>query len=259
MYYLGCDIGTGYTKGVLIDEEGKIVCSRIIPTNADPRNSSKSIIDSLLKDAAIKEDQIKGCGTTGWGRSYFPLKHKELSIINCIAKGASFVRPSCRTVIDIGAQHSLVILIDENGNPVEFRQNDKCAAGCGRFIEVISEALQVPLEKISDFALSAKEKVNITSQCAVFAESEVITYVNDGRPVDAILAGIIDSIGKSLSSIAKRLLLQDEILVSGGMAKNRALVGAVEKNLEKKLYIAEPDPQLIPAIGAALFVKEGRR
>lgn len=254
--YIGCDIGTGYTKGVLIDEAGKIRASLIIPTKADPRNASKTIIEELLNKASLSEDNIKGCGSTGWGRAYVPLKHKELSLINCIARGANFIHPSCRTVMDVGAQHSMVILVDEKGQVLEFRQNDRCAAGSGRFIEVISEALRVPLEDVSSLVMNAKEKVNVTSQCAVFAESEVIAHVNDGKPVDAILAGIIDALGRGLVAMAKRLAVMDDIIISGGMAKNTALVKTIENGLEKSLHVAGPDPQLLAAIGAALFIKE---
>ncbi len=256
MNYIGCDIGTGYTKGVLMGEDGRIIASSIIPTNADPRSAGKKIIDELLEKAKLKKEDIAGCGSTGWGRAYLPMEHKELSLINCIARGVSFLHPSCRTVIDIGAQHSMVILLDEKGQVLEFRQNDRCAAGCGRFIEVISEALQVNIEEISSLVLNAKEKVNITSQCAVFAESEVIAHVNEGRPVDAILAGIIESLGRSLVAMAKRLLVAEDIFVSGGMAKNAALLNVMQQHLEKKLNPAEPDPQLVGAVGAALLVKE---
>lgn len=253
--FLGCDIGTGYSKGVLLDQDGRIIASCIFPTKADPRSASKAIIDELTKKAGIKEDQIKACGAVGWGRAYVPIEHKELSLINCIARGINFLSPSCRTVIDMGSQHSMVILIDDKGNVIEFRQNDKCAAGCGRFIEVITEALQVPLDKVSETALSAKEKVNITSQCAVFAESEVIAHVNDGKPVEAIVAGIMDSLGRSISSIAKRLLIQEDVFASGGMAKNRALLNVIEEHIEKKVFVPDIDPQFVGAIGAALFVK----
>ena len=254
--YMGCDIGTGYTKGILMDDEGVIKASCIIPTKANPRNASKIIIEELLNKVGLKEADIKGCGSTGWGRSYVPIQHKELSLINSIAKGVNFVHSSCRTVIDVGAQHSMVILVDEKGQVLEFRQNDRCAAGSGRFIEVISEALRVPLEKVSSLVLNANERVNVTSQCAVFAESEVIAHVNDGKPVDAILAGIIDALGRSLVAIAKRLSVIDDIFVSGGMAKNAALINIMQNHLQKTLHVAEPDPQLIAAIGAALFVKE---
>ncbi len=254
--YIGCDIGTGYTKGVLIEENGNIKAKAIIPTNADPRNASKKIIEELINIADVNESEIEGCGSTGWGRAYVPIQHNELSLINCIAKGASFLHPSCRTVIDVGAQHSMVILIDEKGQVLEFRQNDRCAAGSGRFIEVISEALRVPLEEVSSLAINADEKVNVTSQCAVFAESEVIAHVNDGKPVDAILAGIIDALGRSLVAIAKRLIIADDVIISGGLAKNSALVKVIGNNLKKDVGIVKPDPQLVASVGAALFVKE---
>jgi len=254
--YIGCDIGTGYTKGVLMDDDGSIKASLIIPTNANPRDASKMIIEDLLNEMDLKDSDIKACGSTGWGRSYVSVEHKELSLINSIAKGVNFVHPSCRTVIDVGAQHSMVILLDEKGQVLEFRQNDRCAAGSGRFIEVISEALRVPLDEVSALVLNANERVNVTSQCAVFAESEVIAHVNDGKPVDAILAGIIDALGRSLVGIAKRLSVVDDIFVSGGMAKNDALIKVMQDHLNKALNKAEPDPQLIAAIGAAIFVKE---
>lgn len=254
--YIGCDIGTGYTKGVLIDEHGDIKASCIIPTEANPRNASNTIIEQLLMDVGLKEEDIKGCGATGWGRSYVSLPHKELSLINSIARGVSFLHPSCRTVIDVGAQHSMVILVNENGQVLEFRQNDRCAAGSGRFIEVISEALRVPLKEVSSLVSNANERVNVTSQCAVFAESEVIAHVNDRKPVDAILAGIIDALGRSLVAIAKRLSVMDDIFISGGMAKNEALVNVIQDHLQKRLHVVEPDPQLVAAIGAAFFVRE---
>jgi predicted CoA-substrate-specific enzyme activase len=253
--FLGCDIGTGFSKAVLIDD-GKIKATAIIATEADPRRASNEILRRVLDTTSIKQDDIKGCATTGWGRTYVPVKHQEEGLMNCLAKGANHVLSSCRTVIDVGAQHSMAISIDGNGQVMEFRQNDRCAAGSGRFLEIISEALQVPLEDVSSCIMDAVEKINVTAQCAVFAESEVIAHVNDGKPVGAILTGIIDALGRSLVTVAKRLSVHEDIVLSGGMAKNGALVEVLEKNLGKSIHIASPDPQLLAAFGAALLAKE---
>jgi len=253
--FLGCDIGTAFTKAVLIDA-GKIKAAEIMPTEADPRRAGNEILKRVLDAAAIKEDDIKACASTGWGRAYIPVKHQEEGLMNCLAKGANHLLASCRTVLDVGAQHSMAILIDAKGQVMEFRQNDRCAAGSGRFLEIISAALQVPLADVSSCVMEAGEEVNITAQCAVFAESEVIAHVNDGKPVGAVLAGIINALGRGLVTVASRLSVQEDILLSGGMAKNDALVNVIEKNLGKSVQIASPDPQLLAALGAALLAKE---
>jgi predicted CoA-substrate-specific enzyme activase len=253
--FLGCDIGTAFTKAVLMDD-GEIKTVEIIPTEADPRRASDDILKRVLNAAAINEDDIEACASTGWGRAYIPVKHQEEGLMNCLAKGANHLLASCRTVLDVGAQHSMAILINDKGQVVEFRQNDRCAAGSGRFLEIISAALQIPLTEVSSCIMEAGEDVDITAQCAVFAESEVIAHVNDGKPVGAILAGIINALGRGLVTVASRLSVQEDIVLSGGMAKNDALVNIVEKNLGKSVQIASPDPQLLAALGAALLAKE---
>ena len=254
--FLGCDIGTGYTKAVLIDKEGTIMASDIIATEADPKNAGDEILKRVLNAASIGLNDINACFSTGWGRAYVNIEHREKGMMNCLAKGANSVLPSCRTLLDIGAQHSMAISVDDRGNVVEFRQNDRCAAGSGRFVEVISEALHVPLEEVSDYAMRSQENITVTAQCAVFAESEVIALVNDGKSQEAILAGILNSLARGIVTLAKRLSIQNDILVSGGLAKNKALVNDIEMNLENRVNIASPDPQLLAAFGAALLAKE---
>ncbi len=254
--FLGCDIGTAYTKAVLIDKEGTIKASDIIATEADPKTAGDEMLKRIFDAASIGPDDISACFSTGWGRTYINIDHREKGMMNCLAKGANYVLPSCRTLLDIGAQHCMAISVDDMGKVVEFRQNDRCAAGSGRFVEVISDALNVPLEEVSDYALSSEEDITITAQCAVFAESEVIALVNDGKSQEAILSGILNSLARGIVTLAKRLSVRKEILVSGGLAKNSALVSDVEMNLESQVKIASPDPQLLAALGAALLAKE---
>ncbi|HDL07441.1 MAG TPA: 2-hydroxyglutaryl-CoA dehydratase [Desulfobacteraceae bacterium] len=253
--FLGCDIGTGFTKAVLLNEVG-IKATITIPTEADPRTAGKDAVEKILKTAGINDSELKSSAATGWGKSYFPLKSKKENLINCLVAGAGHILPSCRTLLDIGAQQTLAIAINGRGQILEYRQNDRCAGGSGRFMDIISEALGTSLENMSDLAIDAEDKVLITNQCAVFAESEVITRVNDGKPVAAILAGIVDSIGRSLITLVKRISIQDDLMISGGLAKNRALVKFLEEHLGKSIQPARPDPQLVAALGAALLAKE---
>ena len=177
--------------------------------------------------------------------------------ITCHARGAYYVHPKTRTVIDIGGQDSKVIRLDEQGRNVDFQMNDKCAAGTGRFLEVMAHALEVKVEDLGRLSLSAPRSIKISSMCTVFAESEVVSLIADNQPKEVIIRGLHDSIADRVLGMVNRVGIEEEVTLTGGVAKNEGVVRALEERLRVKLFIP-PEPQIIGALGAALLARDLR-
>ncbi|RLB74434.1 MAG: 2-hydroxyglutaryl-CoA dehydratase, partial [Deltaproteobacteria bacterium] len=192
----------------------------------------------------------------GYGRLRISFADKEVTEITCHAKGAHFLFPGTRTVVDIGGQDSKVITLDEEGNVTDFVMNDRCAAGTGRFLEVMAGVLETDLENLGRLSLQAKKGVSISSMCTVFAESEVISLIADGHRREAIIRGVHESISKRIFRMTKRLRLRAEITFTGGVAKNRGMVKALEELFRTRLNIPQ-EPQIVGALGAALVARDG--
>ncbi|MBC8276408.1 MAG: 2-hydroxyglutaryl-CoA dehydratase [Chloroflexi bacterium] len=257
MIAMGCDVGTSAVK-VAIMEDGTIVTHAITPTEGRITQATEKCVNKVLSNVRLSLNDIKYCAGTGWGVRYLSFPHTEESSMRCLARGCCWAVPGARTVLDLGGLSSTAISIDEKGNTLEYRTNDKCASGTGRFLEIAAEALEVKTEDMGALALSAKEKVDITNQCAVFMESELVAHVNEGREVPDIAAGIAYSIGLGLSTLANRLGVRKECVMTGGVAKNKAVVRALEESLGVETKGTEVDPQIIAAIGAALCAQEER-
>ncbi|MCP8305477.1 MAG: 2-hydroxyglutaryl-CoA dehydratase [archaeon] len=255
MVVMGCDIGTSATK-IIIMKDGTVAGYGITPTGDRPDQAIERSIDKVLSNTGISLSDIAYCGATGWGTKFVSLDHSEESLIKCLSKGAHWAVPTARTVVDVGGLSSTAISVNEKGKPMEYRLNDKCASGSGRFLEMVAEALELKVEDMGPLSLSAKERVHITSQCAVFGESEVIAHVNAGREVADIVAGVTYSVGLGLSTLAKRLGVQRDCVITGGVAKNVAVVKALEENIGVEVKVPHSDPQIICAIGAALCAQE---
>jgi len=249
--YAGIDVGSRTTKAVLIDGE-RTVATEILPTGSDPERTALRSFREALKRAKAGEGEVERVVATGYGRFRVSFADAEFTEITCHAKGAFFYFPGIRTVIDIGGQDAKVIALDEEGRVVDFVMNDKCAAGTGRFLEVMAQALEMDLEEMAEEAASATEGVSITSMCTVFAESEVISLIADGVERKKITRGIHMSIAKRILGMAKRLSVKKEVAFTGGVAKNKGMIKALEELLGDKLRIP-PDPQLVGALGAALI------
>ncbi|MBR3188161.1 MAG: 2-hydroxyglutaryl-CoA dehydratase [Lachnospiraceae bacterium] len=254
MYTLGIDIGSASSKAVLLEDGQKIIASSVIQSGTGTSGQTK-VVEILFQKAGIKRKDIICTVGTGYGRFSIDGADKQVSEITCHAKGVHFCLPKVRTIIDVGGQDAKAILLDENGLIASFAMNDKCAAGTGRFLEVMSKILEIPLSKMGDAHFRAEEWASVSSTCTVFAESEVISQLSKGVPKNNIVAGVHQSVASKACSLAYRNGIIEDVAVSGGVALNKGVVDAIEKQLGKKIFVA-PDPQTIGALGAALIAYE---
>ncbi|MBO4290542.1 MAG: activase [Lachnospiraceae bacterium] len=256
-YFGGCDIGSTYTKCVILDEEGKIAAAVTKKSRINPVLSAQDALDeaaSQVPDLKSPRELAYLIGT-GYGRNKVPFADENISEISCHAMGVHVTDPKVQAIIDIGGQDVKGIAIDSDGTVLNFAMNDKCAAGTGRFYESMARAFEMSLEEFSNLSLTAKSVIPITSQCAVFAESEVISLVGEGKPMDEIAAGIQLSVAKRCFVMAKKAGVTDSITLTGGCAKNEGLKKAIEKVLKVKVVDLKTDPQLMGALGAAEFAR----
>ena len=252
----GCDIGSATGKVVILRDE-EIISWVIIPSTTKPERTAHAAMDEALTAAGLSGmDGIRYVVGTGYGRVRVPFADEDVSEITCHARGVHWVAPTVRTVIDIGGQDCKVVALDARGRVLDFVMNDKCAAGTGRFFEAMARVLDCGLEGLAELSLQSEKPATITSQCSVFAESEVITLVNEGVEVVDIAAGIHASIASRLSSLVRRVGLVEEVALSGGCAKNRGLVKALSEKLEVSIRPLPVDPQIAGALGAALVARE---
>ncbi len=257
-YYGGCDAGSTYTKCVIIDESGKIVASVTNKSRINPVLSAKDALDQAVAqvpDLNSAEDLTYLIGT-GYGRNKVPFADENISEISCHAMGVHATNKDIKAIIDIGGQDVKGIAIDTDGTVLNFAMNDKCAAGTGRFFESMARAFEMSLDEFSNLALTAKNVIPITSQCAVFAESEVISLVGEGQPMEEIAAGIELSVAKRCFVMAKKAGVTDSVTLTGGCAKNAGLKKAIEKVLKIKVVDLDIDPQLMGALGAAEIARQ---
>ena len=255
MIVAGCDVGSLSAEAVIM-KDGQIVSAEIIRVRPRPEQSATDVMDAALQKAGLSYEDIEYCVSTGYGRERIPFAKNNISEISCHGKGAQWLVPSVRTVIDVGGQDCKAIRIDDNGKLVNFVMNDKCAAGTGRFLEFMAKVLGVSIEDLGPLALNSEEKVIVTNVCSIFAESEVLHYVYEGKKSADVASGINHSMAERVNSLAKRVGIEKDICITGGVAKNISVV----KNLEELLGL-EPerlpvDPQIVGAVGACLFAKE---
>ena len=252
----GVDLGSATGKAVIL-KNGDVIGTHLAPSNANPGEMAALVMDKALEDAGLDSiAHLENVVTTGYGRLKVPFPSENVSEISCHAKGAQWMIPSIRTVIDIGGQDCKVINVTPKGMVGEFLMNDRCAAGTGRFFEGIARGLGCGLEGISNLANQGEEPCVITNQCSVFAESEVVTLVNDGEDVRNIISGINLSVAKRLKAMVKRIGVIEDVALTGGCSKNDGLSKAVGELLELDIKRLPFDPQIVGAIGAALIAAE---
>lgn len=256
-YVAGIDSGSTSTDVVILDQGGKIKSTMIIPTGGGAMMSAEKSLEKAVEKAGINKDDIVRIVTTGYGRAYIDSGDDSITEITCHAKGAHYLNPNVRTVIDIGGQDIKAISIDENGAVKNFLMNDKCAAGTGRFLEMMARTLGLSLEEMSTKGLEWKENIVISSMCTVFAESEVVSLVAQNKNVADIIHGLNMSVAAKVGALAARLGQNNpgEYMMTGGVAKNKGITNALEEKLGAKLYICD-EAQLCGALGAALFAYE---
>lgn len=257
-YFGGCDAGSTYTKCVIIDENGKILAAVTKRSRINPVLSAKDALDEAVSqvDGLNSAEELTYLIGTGYGRNKVPFADENISEISCHAMGVHVTDPSVKAIIDIGGQDVKGIAIDTDGTVLNFTMNDKCAAGTGRFFESMARAFEMSLDEFSNLSLTAKNVIPITAQCAVFAESEVISLVGEGKPMEEIAAGIQLSVAKRCFVMAKKAGAADSVTLTGGCAKNEGLKKAIEKVLKINVVDLPTDPQLMGALGAAEYARQ---
>lgn len=257
-YYGGCDSGSTYTKCVIIDEHGRIAADITLRSRI---NSVLSAQDALEQTVA-QVPELKSARDlaylvgTGYGRNKVPFADENISEISCHAMGVHTADPKVRSIIDIGGQDVKGIAVDTDGTVLNFAMNDKCAAGTGRFFEAMARSFEMSLTDFSKLSLTTKNVIPITAQCTVFAESEVITLVGEGKPMNEIAAGIQMAVAKRCFVMAKKAGATTAITLTGGCAKNEGLKNAIEHVLKLKVIDLPIDPQLMGALGAAEYARK---
>lgn len=253
MYFAGIDIGSTMTKVAIINEG--LVGSVIGPTGPEHRRLAHKVMEAALVQAHIPFDEITYIVATGYGRVNVPYADRQVTEISCHAKGVNSFFPSARTVIDIGGQDCKAMRVLPNGRVKEFVMNDKCAAGTGRFLEVVAEKLGLKLEELGEMSLRASAPARISSTCTVFAEQEIISHLATGGSRESIIAGVNQAIAHRIGGMVERIGLEKDVVLTGGGAKNVGLVKALEARLGCQLQVP-PEPLLTGCIGAALLGKD---
>jgi len=251
MVFVGVDVGSISAKAAVM-RGNELLADCVVLTGYNAGKAGRKAFDQALAAAGIVPDRVAKVVATGYGRNSVALAHKTVTEITCHAAGAFFLDPAVRAVIDIGGQDSKAIVLDAGGKVKDFAMNDKCAAGTGRFLEVMARALEVDLEAFGELSLAAERPAAISSLCTVFAESEVISLIAKGATRADIVAGIHASIAARIIAMAKRIGIRPPVMMTGGVAKNIGVVRALEEKLEAPLIISA-NAQATGAIGAALI------
>ena len=257
MAVAGIDLGSQSTKVVILDGD-RILAAATLKTGESAEVEARQAMEQALRQANLKLEDLQNIVSTGAGRMNAPFARKQRSTAMCLARGARFLFPQARTVVDAGAESSTAIRLSAAGEVVDVVTNDKCAGGSGTFLDNMSQMLRIPLIDMGVESLKATRAEAITSKCAVFAESEVISLVHRAPPVPLanILAGIHESMVDRLFALAQRVGMQPDVVMCGGVAKDIGVVRAMEARWGQPVSVPE-DPQIVGALGAALFARQG--
>jgi predicted CoA-substrate-specific enzyme activase len=250
--YLGVDVGSVSTDAVLIGERGELCAYSIVKSGFDHKYAINQAIEEVCHKSGIQREDVKGIVGTGYGRRNVPDALKAITEISCHAMGIHSIFPEVRTVIDIGGQDSKVIRITDNGFVDTFVMNDKCAAGTGRFLEVMAQAMGIGVDELGMLSKKSKKVQPISSICTVFAESEVISRVAEGSKKEDIIAGIHRAIGERLMGMVSTIGIRTPIAITGGVAKNSGVVKAIS-SFVGGIPLVPDEPQIIGALGAAIY------
>ncbi len=255
MYYLGIDVGSITTKAVVLSNEDSIMSSSVVRTGSVVKEAIDDVCKKVLQNLDIPLNEIVYGIATGYGRKNVTCVNECVTEITAHAHGARCLFPGTRLIIDIGGQDTKIIELTENGDVEDFVMNDKCAAGTGRFLEVMAELLDVSLEKFGEKALAYSRKIKINSTCTVFAESEVISLISRKEKREDIAFAIHDSVVERIIALVRKLPIAGEITLSGGVSYNSAIQNIIQERLGQPIHIPE-NPQIIGALGAAFLAKK---
>ncbi|MFO8102406.1 MAG: acyl-CoA dehydratase activase [Dehalococcoidia bacterium] len=255
MIAAGCDIGALTAKAAIM-RDGELVGTEIIPVKPDAVRSATEVMGRLLGRLGLSFDDIDYCVSTGYGRRIIPFADTNISEISCHARGAWWLVPSIRTVLDAGGQDCKAIRVGDKGELKDFRMNMKCAAGTGKSLEIMAEALGVGITELGELALQASEPVSLKNQCCILTEITIRRLILEGRTEADVAAGICNHTAKYIAALVQDMGARNDIGFTGGIAKNAGVVTSLEHILKTELVEFPVDPQLIGAIGAALFAAE---
>ena len=255
-FYAGIDVGSLTADAVLIDADGKIVSYAVLPTGNNSQKAATEAFEATLARAGLNEKDVDRVVSTGYSRARVQEAQGSKTEIACHARGAVSLIPDVGTIIDIGGQDSKAICVGKEGRVLNFAMNDKCAAGTGRFLEVMASALEVPLDEMGDLAFESQEELTISSICTVFAESEVVSLISQGkRPADISMA-VSRAIARRTAGLAMRVGVTDTVVMTGGVAKNKAVVRLLSEDIGHPIAVPD-EPQIVGALGAAVIAREG--
>lgn len=255
-FFIGMDLGSTSTKIVLLKKDRTIIESHITGSGNNFQKSAESALNTVLDRTRLELDDITKIVTTGYGRFISRLDATPKSEISCCGRGAHFIHPTTRTIIDIGGQDSKAIKIDHDGKVLQFSLNDKCAAGTGRFLERIAASLELGIDEMGEISVNSQEKLPISSQCTVFAETEVISKISNGESIGGIVKGLHCALSSRIFNLVVGLIVEKDIFLCGGGAKNIGIAEELRALLGDLTVPHDIDPRLIPAIGAALIACE---
>ncbi len=254
MAVAGVDVGSANVCAVILEGDD-ILSYSILSTGEEGAIASRRAVEEAARGAGLSLAEIQYVVSTGCGRSSVPFASKQSAEVVCQARGAHWLFPSARIVINLGAESSRAIRLDETGRVQSFVSNDKCAAGSGIFLETMAKVLEVPLEEMGEIALRAGGVEEVSSRCAVFAESEVVSHIHKGVPKEHILAGLHKAVADRILEIAGRVGVSGDVVVTGGVAKNTAIIKELKQRLGGNILVPE-EPQITGALGAALIARD---
>ncbi|MBI4408868.1 MAG: 2-hydroxyglutaryl-CoA dehydratase [Gemmatimonadetes bacterium] len=261
MYAAGVDVGSTQTKAIVIRGDGSVAGRSLIATGANVVAAAEEAFLGAVREAGIEEADVGFIIGTGYGRYRVTFGHAQVTEISCHARGAAYLFPDTRTVLDMGGQDTKAIRVRPDGEVVDFCMNDKCAAGTGRFLQAAAFALEIPLDELGSTALRAQRPVRISTTCTVFAESEVLSWLARGKRIEDILMGVHRSIAGRSIALLTRVGIEEAVTFTGGVARNPAMVHVLSELLGHALHVSE-ESHYMGALGAALFardrVREGR-
>ncbi len=252
LFVAGIDIGSRITKAVVLNEKRQILGRGQQRTRPNFPLIASETLEMALREAGLARNDLSYVATTGFGRYNVPFRDVQITDITCTAKGAIFLFPNTRCVLDIGFQSTRAIKVRDNGRVKEFRANDKCAAGAGGFLERAAKYMEISLEDFGELSLHAEHVQTISSVCAVLAETEIINHVSSGQTIENIVGGIHVSLASRALALLTRIGLEDEVTFVAGVARQPGMVKTLEETLKRKVNVS-PEPELVTALGAGLL------
>jgi predicted CoA-substrate-specific enzyme activase len=255
MFGAGVDVGSTQTKAVIVDQHRRIVARSLIATGANVARAAAEAFRLACENAGMAPEAVGYVVGTGYGRYKVTFGDAQITEITCHARGAHFLFPGTRTVIDMGGQDTKAIKVGPDGSVLDFAMNDKCAAGTGRFLSAAADVTGLTLDEIGPRALEGRNPVRLTSVCTVFVESDIMSYLAQRKTVEDILGGVHKAIATRTMALVRRVGVEDEVTFTGGVSRNVGMVRALEAVLGRRLNVS-PEGHFMGALGAALFALE---